>query len=159
MKPQDYEIPLVGKPFVGDFRSGSKFGVYEKIRNGRVHTGIDYSCPEGTPLIACMDGEILSKTKDDGNGAGNRIHLFNYKRGIRASYFHMKEFAFDEKQKAVKKGDLLGWSGNTGHSSGPHLHFEIRRLSDAEPLHPYFDTEETLSTVKEKTPYELPKPV
>lgn len=156
-RPVDYELPLVGKPFVGDFRVSSKFGVYEKVRGDRQHTGVDYACPEGTPLIACFDGEALFKTKDDGNGAGNRVHVFDYKRGLRASYFHLRDFTDDKKAKAVKKGDLLGWSGNTGHSSGPHLHFEIRRLSDSEPLRPYLDTEFDHAGVVNDAPYTLPK--
>jgi murein DD-endopeptidase MepM/ murein hydrolase activator NlpD len=156
-KLPSFEVPLVARPYQGTFRISSPFGVYEKVRNGRIHTGIDFAMPEGTPLFACFSGEALFRTKEDGNGAGNRIHIFDYKRGIKASYFHMKDFVMDIKTKAVVEGELLGWSGNTGHSSGPHLHFEIRRLRDAAPIHPYFKDEYTEETVKKMAPYGMPE--
>ena len=157
MRPVDFEIPLVYKPFKGEYKITANFGVRAKVRDFSPHKGVDYALPEGTPVFACMDGRALCRGHEDGNKAGNRVLLFNYARGIEALYFHLKDFAFHEPNRDFKVGDLLGWSGNTGHSTGPHLHFEIRKLTDASPMKPYFIEQHTLEEVLDKAPYGLPE--
>ena len=149
MSPNDKNLPYVDRPYKGVFRVSSRFGVVEKLRKGRKHKGIDFAVPVNTPLFACFDGVIVSKPDTDGNGAGNRVLIYNYARNLYALYFHMSNFVKDYTYSPIKTGELVGWSGNSGHSSGPHLHFELRRISDNVSLEPLFTDEYTLSEARQ----------
>jgi murein DD-endopeptidase MepM/ murein hydrolase activator NlpD len=98
------------------------------------HNGIDIvdrirDRTAGKKVVAPTDGTIVSKKdKSDNNGAGNRIHMVD-KDGNKHSFFHLSDddFGTDLSSKStVKQGQKLGEIGNTGKSSGPHLHYEIR---------------------------------
>ncbi len=96
----------------------SPFGV----RNGTMHEGIDISVPEGTPVVAAGDGKVIFAA--DHGGYGNVViiqHADNYF----SVYAHNSKLIAQEGQ-TVKQGDKIAISGNTGRSSGPHLHFEVR---------------------------------
>jgi RHS repeat-associated protein len=94
------------------------------------HNGIDLPVPEGTPLPALGDGEIVGRTMDgynDGN-AGNAIWV-RYGSGrnsITVSYMHMSDPSPYRIGDHVSYGQVLGNVGSSGHSTGPHLHMEIR---------------------------------
>ena len=94
--------------------------------NPPTHYGIDYSCVVGTPIYAACDG--VAYPGDQGaNGFGRYVRIEDGD-GLYVYTAHMSTFAvsdFDE----VQAGDLIGLSGNTGNSTGPHLHFEVRRGS------------------------------
>lgn len=100
---------------------------------------MDFACPEGTVVRACFDGVIgYLRNKGDGNGAGNRLSL--YCRDYRALYFHLKDSGFlCEVGQKVTMGSPLALSGNTGASTGPHLHFELRVLGSDLPTKPEFE--------------------
>lgn len=87
---------------------------------GNRHKGKDYACPTGTPLYAVFDGEIIFASTN--NGWGNLVELKN--GNFVAYYAHQLRFNVTAGQQ-VKKGDLIGWTNNTGTSTGPHLHFGI----------------------------------
>lgn len=106
------------------FRLTSKFGALEEVRNGRVHTGIDLGTPMNTELRSIGEG-VVEKVFD-GTGAigkGVKIELEN---GTHAIYGHMNDVSVKVGEK-VHTGEFLGLSGNTGHSTGPHLHFALNR--------------------------------
>ena len=97
-------------------------GKNPKINKGIVHTGIDIRAKQGTPIIATADG-FIAKASMEGDW-GNLI-VITHADGYETWYAHLKEFNVSEKQK-VKKGDIIGYVGNTGKSSGPHLHYEVK---------------------------------
>ena len=114
------------QPFVGDYPITQRYGevIPGVTKNGKPHTGIDYACPVNTPVLASADGIVL-KAGWDSTGYGNCVIILHAKD--RATlYAHLKECAVYDNQK-VHQGDVIGWSGNTGNSTGPHLHFEARK--------------------------------
>ena len=113
------------KPFDYQTIETSPFGHRTHPVTGRdsFHSGIDFSMPVGTPLIAIADGEIIAK-EDDLNGKYIQL-LFTTEQGTKglAIYCHCSKMT---KKKTVKAGDIIGYSGNTGRSTGPHLHFGLK---------------------------------
>lgn len=102
----------------------SSFGkarVYNKTLNG-YHSGTDFRAAVGTPLKACNDGVIVL-AKDRFYAGGSVI--IDHGHGIYTCYYHMSKFDVKENQH-VKKGELIGLSGDTGRVTGPHLHFSAR---------------------------------
>jgi len=91
-----------------------------KVR--KMHTGTDFSLPTGTPVYATGDGQVVSTTtKFSGYGKYIKIkHGFGYQ----TLYAHLSEFNVKPGQK-VKRGQIIGYSGNTGGSTAPHLHYEV----------------------------------
>lgn len=104
------------------FRVSSEYGVLEEVRKG-AHTGIDLAMPEGTQLRSIYDGVVTNVF--DGSGAigkGVKIHT---EEGKDIIYGHMSDV--DVKiGESLNKGDMIGLSGNTGNSTGPHLHFGMK---------------------------------
>lgn len=99
---------------------------------GMHHTGVDMGTPIGTPLVAASDGVVLIAGYNNG-GYGNYVVIDH---GVNSSgaryvtlYGHMSSTGVTKGQK-VSKGTRIGLSGNSGFSSGPHLHFEINRISN-----------------------------
>ena len=88
------------------------------------HNGIDLRAKVGVPIFACMDGSI--STMDEVGGYGLHIKQRNEK-GLEAVYAHLSSLNVVKNQR-VNMGDLIGWTGNTGFSTGPHLHFGLRLL-------------------------------
>lgn len=90
-------------------------------RWGRLHAGDDFSTPVGTPLHALHDATVVKAGFD--SGLGNHVEI-DLGHGIHAEYGHMSVLGVAVGQKLVM-GQTIGLSGNTGHSTGPHLHLEI----------------------------------
>lgn len=109
------------QPFKGDYPISQRYG--ETITDPKGHTGIDYACPLNTPILASADG-IVMKAGWDSTGYGNCVIILHSAHSA-TLYAHLKECAVYDNQR-VKQGDLIGWSGSTGNSTGPHLHFEAR---------------------------------
>ena len=113
------------KPFKGDYPITQRFG--ETFTDPKGHKGIDYALPLGTPVLAAADG-IVEKAGVDNTGYGNVIiirHLWT----DGTVYAHLRNWSVQVGQK-VKAGEVIGYSGNTGNSTGPHLHFEYRLKYD-----------------------------
>lgn len=92
------------------------------MRNGRMHTGSDFAVPTGTPLSAMSNG-VVTFVGNRG-GKGNTV-VIRYWDGTESTYAHMSSFGVKVGQQ-VGAGTVVGLSGNTGNSTGPHLHLEIR---------------------------------
>jgi len=99
-------------------RVSSRFG----WRHGRRHQGIDVSLPSGTPLYAVFDGKV--RVSLSMRGYGNLI-IIRHNNGTETFYAHMSRRDVNTGD-IVRAGDVIGLSGNTGRSTGPHLHFETR---------------------------------
>ncbi len=103
-------------PLSGTLTSG--FG----YRWGRMHEGIDISVPEGTPVRAAKSGTVILASYY--GGYGNYICV-DHGGGLSTCYAHLSGYASSSGQR-VSQGQVIGYSGNTGSSTGPHLHFEVR---------------------------------
>lgn len=95
--------------------------------------GIDWGCPLGTPVYAAADGVVQYKRELGGYGEHVRLTHVDWYMTI---YGHMSEVVRLTGDR-VKQGDLLGYTGNTGNSTGPHLHFELRHNGIPEDPMPY----------------------
>jgi murein DD-endopeptidase MepM/ murein hydrolase activator NlpD len=116
-------------------RVASGFGsridpVYKTIK---FHAGLDFAAPQGTPIYATADGRVTT-AGNNGNGFGNHVEI-NHGYGYETLYGHM----FRVKVRAgqmVKRGEVIGWVGSTGKSTGPHLHYEVHK--GGRPLDPIY---------------------
>ncbi|RWM06182.1 M23 family metallopeptidase [Mesorhizobium sp.] len=99
----------------------------------RIHKGVDWAAPVGTPIMAAFDGEI--SFQGDGGGYGNLVKI-THANGRETRYAHMQKFAIASGVGTkVKAGDVIGYIGTTGLSTGPHLHFELYQSGEAiDPL-------------------------
>ena len=105
-----------------------------KIR--KFHEGMDFTAPIGTDVYASADGVIASIRKEY-TGYGNNIRI-NHGFGYTTLYAHLSGFNVKEGD-AVKRGDIIGFVGNTGKSTGPHLHYEVHvRNSPVDPRNYYY---------------------
>lgn len=96
-------------------------------RWGRMHKGIDIAAPIGTPVVAAADGQVLSAGWNSG-GYGNLVKLRHFDGSI-TLYAHNSKI-FVRRGQTVSQGQQIAAMGNTGYSTGPHLHFEVRPQSD-----------------------------
>ena len=83
---------------------------------------MDFSAPSGTPVYATGDGKV-EKVQWSRRGYGNQVKI-NHGYGYKTFYAHLKKFTVKKNQN-VKRGDLIGYIGNSGISTAPHLHYEI----------------------------------
>lgn len=99
----------------------------------RIHKGVDWAAPVGTPIEAAFDGEITFQ--GDGGSYGNLVKI-SHGNGRETRYAHMQKFAIAAGVGTkVKAGDIIGYIGTTGLSTGPHLHFELYQNGEAiDPL-------------------------
>ena len=110
----------MGSPIVGG-KVTTPYKKLGKMWSKGYHTGVDYACKEGTDIIAVADGKIENATW----GASYGTQLVQKVEGGWVIYAHLSKALVKAGDK-VKKGQHIGESGNTGNSSGPHLHFEMR---------------------------------
>lgn len=128
------QIPS-GSP-VGNERISSQFGKRKHPVTGKVkmHRGMDFAVNTGTKIYAPADG-VVEVTRRSKKGSGNFLRL-QHSFGFSSSYSHLKGFKVRPGQ-FVRKGELIAISGNSGLSSGPHLHYEVRfvgRALDPKPF-------------------------
>ena len=149
--PTDYFIP----PLDIDLKLAGTFG---ELRSNHFHSGIDIKTGEveGLEIHSIADGYV-SRIKISGGGYGNALYI-THPNGFVSVYGHLQKFnntlksytkkeqyqresfsvdLFPEKgELKVRKGEIIAWSGNSGSSSGPHLHFEIREEASQKPVNP-----------------------
>ena len=138
-----------GRPVDGSI--SSEFGKRMDPVNGRsaFHTGIDFRSKPGDSIYATADGEV---DKAFYNGSYGNYVLIDHGNGYETAFCHLSKFLVRPGQK-VHRGQLIGFVGNTGRSTGPHLHYEV--TLDGEPIDPYkfmkvASALETPGTISEK---------
>lgn len=120
------EMAPFDMPVRSNYRLTSGFG----SRWGRLHAGTDFAGPVGTPIYATADGVVIEAGWSSGYG---RLIKIQHEFGIETRYAHLSAMHVEVGQR-VSRGDLIGDMGNSGNSTGPHLHYEIR--VGGEPVNP-----------------------
>ncbi|WP_425066882.1 M23 family metallopeptidase [Reyranella sp.] len=108
-------------------RISSRFGLRQHpvLRFTRLHAGIDFAAPPGTPILAAGSGHVIEAGRF--GGYGNWVKI-GHDGGLATGYAHMSRIAAGVKRSArVRQGQVIGYVGSTGLSTGPHLHFELHR--------------------------------
>ena len=102
----------------------------------KMHNGLDFTAPQGTPIYATGDGVI--REAGAGTGTGNHV-IINHGYGYETEYMHMVRIK-TRTGKRVKRGEIIGWVGNTGASTGPHVHYEVHiNGSPVDPVYFFFN--------------------
>lgn len=125
-----YRIAAQVTPFSMPLRNGYRLTSGFGARWGRQHAGLDMAVPTGTPVYSTADGTVIHAGWQ--SGYGNLIKI-RHQFGIETRYAHLSRVSVRVGDR-VSRGERIGDSGNTGHSTGPHLHYEIR--VGGEPINP-----------------------
>jgi hypothetical protein len=112
--------PIINKD-LKNFASGYGIRMHPILKVKRMHAGCDFSAPQGSPIYATGDGKI-DEARLMGD-AGNTV-VIDHGFGYKTKYFHMSGFAVRKGDK-IKRGDVIGFVGNTGLSAAPHCHYEV----------------------------------
>ena len=116
---------LVRKPVIaGIMRSGFGIRRHPILGYTKMHTGVDWAAPTGTPIYAAGNGTIEKEGWESGYG---KFILIRHNNGYETAYGHMSAYARGiEEGKRVRQGQVIGFVGSTGLSTGSHVHYEIR---------------------------------
>lgn len=108
--------------------------VYKTVK---FHYGLDFAAPQGTPIYATADGSVTI-AGNTGNGYGNYV-VINHGYGYETLYGHMVRVKVRNGQ-VVKRGEVIGWVGSTGKSTGPHLHYEVHKYGQKiDPIYFFYN--------------------
>ncbi len=103
----------------------------------KFHAGVDFSAPQGTPIYASGSGKVI-KTHKSRRGYGNTVTI-DHGYGYTTFYAHIKDIHVKRGQE-VKRGQIIGTVGNTGKSTAPHLHYEVRKNNrTVNPIYYFFN--------------------
>jgi murein DD-endopeptidase MepM/ murein hydrolase activator NlpD len=117
--------------------SGFGMRIHPIYKVKRMHTGVDFASPRGTPIYATGDGVVQVVTSNLG-GYGKEIEI-DHGYGYVTKYAHLDGFNVKVGQK-IKRGELIGYVGNTGSSTAPHLHYEvIYNGKKVDPVHYFYN--------------------
>ena len=108
-------------------RLSSGFGLrrHPVLKYTKMHRGLDFAAPRGTPIFAAGNGAITYRGR---RGAYGNFILIKHNNGYETAYAHLNRFNNKfKKGSRVEQGDVIGYVGTTGRSTGPHLHYEIRK--------------------------------
>jgi Membrane proteins related to metalloendopeptidases len=128
--------PVANKELIA-LASGFGLRIHPVYKVKKMHTGVDFAAVIGTPIYATADGKI-DKLDVSFSGYGKMIEI-DHGFGYRTRYAHMHGFAVRQGQR-VKRGDLIGYVGDTGLSTAPHLHYEVFVNGiHVNPIHYFFN--------------------
>ena len=133
-------IPAIRPVKDRDFRRISSYFGYRtdpfyKVK--KLHEGVDFSTPTGTDVFATGDG-VVETVEKSYYGYGNTV-IINHGFGYRTVYSHLSAFKVKQGEK-VKRGQLIAKTGNSGKSTSPHLHYEVRKNNvPVNPIHFFFN--------------------
>ncbi len=117
--------------------SGYGMRMHPIYKTMRMHTGVDFTAPTGTPIYATGNGVVVRAERN--NYGYGRMVVIDHGYGYQTLYAHMNEIIVRRGQ-TVQRGEVIGKVGNTGTSTAPHLHYEIHRNSRAvNPVHYFYN--------------------
>lgn len=118
------QLPAI-QPANGPITSGYGVRRHPILKVRKMHPGVDFLLQRGTPVVATANGTV--KSAEWNRSYGNVVELRHPKSGYATRYAHLSKIPDDVYQGAeIQRGDTIGYSGNTGQSTGPHLHYEVR---------------------------------
>lgn len=112
--------------------SGYGMRLHPILKSWRMHNGMDFTAPTGTPIFASGNGVIKKAHRSSTFG---KVVYIDHGYGYETIYAHMNKIIAKKGQK-VKRGDLIGYVGNTGRSAAPHLHYEVHK--NGRPVNPIY---------------------
>lgn len=104
--------------------SGFGYRIDPVYKTVKMHAGLDFAAPQGTPIYATANGTVTT-AGNKGNGYGNHV-IISHGYGYETLYGHMVKVKARSGQK-VTRGEIIGWVGSTGKSTGPHCHYEVHK--------------------------------
>ncbi len=117
--------------------SGFGYRIDPIYKTPKMHTGLDFAAPLGTPIYATGNG-VVSEASFDAGGYGNHV-IIDHGYGYETLYGHMIRMKARVGQH-VKRGEVIGWVGSTGKSTGPHCHYEVIKNGEKiDPIHFFFN--------------------
>lgn len=117
--------------------SGFGYRIDPVYKTTKFHAGLDFSAPQGTPIYATADGTV-AMSGNAGNGYGNHV-IIKHGYGYETLYGHMVRVKARAGQK-VKRGEVIGWVGSTGKSTGPHCHYEVHKYNQKiDPIYFFYN--------------------
>jgi len=142
-------------PIQGSIALTSGYGVRSDPFRGRaaMHAGIDLAGPLGTPIHATADG-IVGRAEYNNGGYGNLVEI-NHGQGIQTRYGHLSRYTARPGQR-VRRGELIGYMGSTGRSTGSHLHYEVRIDGRAVNPVPFIQQASTMARLQGQSPIGAP---
>lgn len=117
--------------------SGFGYRIDPVYKTTKFHAGLDFTAPQGTPIYATADGTV---TTAGNTGDGYGIHvIIRHGYGYETLYGHMVKVKARGGQ-SIKRGEVIGWVGSTGKSTGPHCHYEVRKNGNAlDPIYYFYN--------------------
>ena len=145
------QTPVVAVPSRNPLNSGrltSGYGMrkHPVLGRRRRHKGIDIAAPTGTPIYATADGQV---TRADWFSSYGLYISIDHGGDLETRYAHLSKLSVADGER-VKKGDLIGYVGSTGRSTGPHLHYEVRVDGVAVNPIPYMKETETRAALSQE---------
>ncbi len=117
--------------------SGFGYRIDPVYKDRRLHAGLDFTAPSGTPIYATADGTVSDAGFHTG-GYGNRV-MINHGFGYQTLYGHMSKIKARVGGR-VKRGEVIGYVGSTGKSTGPHCHYEVHRSGrQVDPIYYFYN--------------------
>jgi murein DD-endopeptidase MepM/ murein hydrolase activator NlpD len=114
-------IMPIAKENLTRMASGYGMRMHPILKIRKMHEGMDFTAKKGTPIYATGDGKVIKAKRSATYG---KVVYIDHGYGYQTRYAHMSKIA-TKRGKKVKRGDLIGYVGNTGRSVGPHLHYEV----------------------------------
>ncbi|TCI93545.1 M23 family metallopeptidase [Tenacibaculum sp. M341] len=112
--------------------SGYGMRMHPILKIRKMHNGMDFTAPKGAPIYASGNGTV---TRANNSSTFGKVVYIDHGYGYKTVYAHMNKIT-TKKGKKVKRGDLIGYVGNTGRSVGPHLHYEVHK--NGRPVNPIY---------------------
>lgn len=117
--------------------SGFGYRVDPVYKITKFHAGLDFAANQGTPIYATADG-VIKEARYDAGGYGNHV-VINHGYSYETLYGHMVRIKVRVGQQ-VKRGEVIGWVGSTGKSTGPHCHYEVHKNGQVvDPVYFFYD--------------------
>ncbi len=117
--------------------SGFGYRIDPVYKTTKFHAGLDFSAPQGTPIYATAEGTVTT-AGNTGNGYGNHV-IINHGYGYETLFGHMVRVKV-RNGEAVKRGQVIGWVGSTGKSTGPHCHYEVHKYGEKiDPIYFFYN--------------------